>query len=137
MNFKPISQQDAAGMQLFPKGEYTFEVLEGEDKTSQAGNPMIELKIRVTNREGAIREVKDYLLEQWPVKLRHAAEACGLVDQYDSGELVGADFIGKTGKLKLTIEKDKNKKFPDKNAVVDYLVKEQGVAGIKFLRRRA
>jgi len=137
MKFKPITQQDAAGMQLFPKGEYAFEVLEGEDKTSQAGNPMIELKIGVTNREGAIREVKDYLLEQWPVKLRHAAEACGLVDLYDSGELIGADFIGKTGKLKLTIEKDKNKKFPDKNAVVDYVVKEQGVAGIKVLRRRA
>ena len=29
------------------------------------------------------------------------------------------DFVGKTGNLTLIVEKDKNKKFPDKNAVAD------------------
>jgi len=137
MNFKPLTKEDVIASQLFPKGRYSFEIVDGCDKESRAGNAMIELEVKVTDAKGSSRIVKDYLLEQWPVKLRHAAEACGLVDQYDSGELVGADFIGKTGKLKLNIEKDKHKKFPDKNAVVDYVVKEQGVAGIKFLRRRA
>jgi len=137
MNFKPLSSTEAAALQLFPKGIYDFEVIDGDDKVSEAGNPMIELKLKVTNADGASRMVRDYLLEQWPIKLRHAAEACGLIDEYEAGELVGTDFIGKTGKLTLKIEKDKAKKFPDKNAVSDYVVKEQGVAGIKFLRRRA
>ena len=137
MNFKPLSSADAAALRVFPRGDYPFEVIEGEDKVSEAGNPMIELKIKVTNTYGMSRYVRDYLLEQRPIKLRHAAEACGLLEEYEAGELVGADFIGKTGKLTLTIEKDKAHKFPDKNAVADYVVKKSGVAGIKFLRRRA
>jgi hypothetical protein len=137
MNFKPMSEEQTAAMQVFAKGSYSFEIIEGEDKVSQAGNPMIELTVKVTDAKGVSRFVKDYLLEQWPVKLRHAAEACGVLEKYEAGELIAADFIGKTGQLTLTIEKDKTRKFPDKNAVTDYTVKEKGVAGIKFLRRRA
>jgi hypothetical protein len=137
MNFKPLSSTDAAALQVFPRGDYDFEIIEGEDKVSEAGNSMIALTIKVTNSVGVSRYVRDYLLEKRPIKLRHAAEACGLLEQYEAGELAAEDFIGKTGKLTLTIEKDKNKKFPDKNAVADYVVKEAGVAGIRFLRRRA
>ena len=137
MNFKPLSSAEAAALQVFPKGDYPFEVIEGEDKVSEAGNPMIELKIKVTNTYGASRYVADYLLEKRPIKLRHAAEACGLLEQYEAGELAGTDFIGKIGKLTLTVEKDKSKRFPDKNVVADYVVKNSGAAGIQFLRRKA
>jgi hypothetical protein len=124
-------------MQVFPRGDYAFEVLEGSDEISQAGNEVIKLRLKVSDANGASRFVTDYLLEKRAIKLRHAAEACGLLEQYGTGELSGTDFVGKTGKLTLIIDKDKNKKFPDKNAVADYVVKEAGVAGIKFLRRRA
>jgi hypothetical protein len=133
----PKSPEEIASMQVFPRGIYQFEVIEGCDKVSQAGNPMIELKVKVSDAHGASRVVTDYLLEKWPMKLRHAAEACGLLERYEAGELAGTDFVGKSGKLTLTIEKDKNKKFPDKNAVADYVVKETGIAGIRLLRRRA
>jgi hypothetical protein len=132
----PKSSEEIASMQVFPRGTYQFEVIGGEDKVSQALNPMIELKLKVTNSTGASRFVTDYLLEKLPIKLRHAAEACGLLEQYEAGDLAGTDFVGKTGELTLAIEKDKNRKFPDKNSVIDYVVKESGVAGIKFLRRR-
>jgi hypothetical protein len=137
MNFKPLSKEDAIESQLFPKGTYKFEIVNGCDKESRAGNSMLELKVKVTDANGTSRIVNDYLLEQWPVKLRRAAEACGLLEKYNAGELVGEDFIGKTGKLTLTIQKDKAKKFPDKNAVLDYVVPRQSVAGITFLKRRA
>lgn len=123
-------------MQVFPRGTYQFEVIEGFDKVSQAGNPMIELKLKVSDANGASRFVTDYLLEKLPIKLRHAAEACSLLQQYEAGELTGKEFVGKTGKLTLTIEKDKNHKFPDKNVVADYVVKVAR-PGIYALRRKA
>lgn len=123
-------------MQLFPKGVYAFEIGEACDKKSRAGHSMIELDLTITTPEGASRVVKDYLLEQWPVKLRNVAEACGLLEQYEAGELSGADFIGKTGKVNIVIERDRAKKFPDKNAVADYVVKAER-SGIYSLRRKA
>jgi len=137
VNFKPLSKQDAMASQLFPKGAYRFEVLEATDKESRAGNPMIELKLKVTDSRGVARFVTDYLLEQWPIKLRHAAEACGLIDQYDAGELTGQNFVGKTGRVMLGIQKDKAKKFPDKNVVLDYVVPLESAAGIRLLQRKA
>jgi hypothetical protein len=133
VNFKPLSSADAAALRVFPRGDYPFEVIEGEDKVSEAGNPMIVLKIKVTNTYGVSRYVTDYLLEKWPVKLRHAAEACGLLEQYEAGELAGKDLVGKTGKVTLTIEKDK--KFPDKNVVADYVVRAAR-AGMYSERRK-
>jgi hypothetical protein len=136
MNFNPKTAKEIASMQVFPRGTYNFEVIEGCDKVSHAGNEMIELTVKVSDANGASRFVIDYLLEKWPMKLRHAAEACGLLDQYEAGELAGTDFVGKSGKLTLTIEKDKNKKFPDKNAVADYVVKAAR-PGLYSVRRKA
>jgi hypothetical protein len=51
--------------------------------------------------------------------------------------LVGPDFIGKTGKVSLAVEKDKTRKFPDRNVVRDYVVPKQGIEGLAFLQRRA
>ena len=55
MNFTPKSRQDIASMQLFPKGTYEFEIVEGCDKVSQAGNEVLELKVKVTDANGASR----------------------------------------------------------------------------------
>jgi len=33
------------------------------------------------------RTISDYLLAETPEKLRHASEACGLLDRYDTGNL--------------------------------------------------
>lgn len=137
MNFKPLSRQEAIESQLFPKGSYRFEIVHGCDKESRAGNSMIELKVKVTDPSGASRFVTDYLLAQWPAKLRHAAEACGLLEEYNAGELSGPDFIGKQGRLTLAIQKDRAKKYPDKNVVVDYVVPLESVAGITLFRRQA
>jgi hypothetical protein len=125
MQFMPKSREEVASMELLPKGTYAFEITGATDKKSQAGNPMIELEVQITNA-GVSRIIKDYLLAQWPVKLRNAAEACSLLKQYDAGELSGADFVGKTGKVNIVVEKDRYKKFPDKNAVASYVVKSAG-----------
>jgi len=127
MNFKPRSEQEIAESQLFPKGVYDFEIVAAFDKLSKSsGRPMIELKVKVLDAKRGIRVVTDYLLEQRAMKLRHAAEACGLLGEYETGELSGRDFLNKQGKLKLAIEKDRTHRFPDKNVVTDYVTGNAG-----------
>lgn len=82
---------------------------------------MIELKVKLCDGKGAGRTITDYLLAETPEKLRHCADACGLLDRYNTGNLSGNEFRGKRGKLKLGIEKDKKKTYPDKNVVLDYV----------------
>ena len=50
--------------------------------------------------------------------------ACGLLDKYDSGDLPGTAFKGKKGKVRLGVEKDKKRVYPDKNVVLDYICAE-------------
>lgn len=123
MNFKPRTEQELADMRLWKKGIYDFEIADAFEKESKTkGNPMIELKVKIIGADGATRVIADYLLEQRGEKLRHAAEACGLLDKYNSGSLTNVDFQHKRGKLKLGIEKDKTHTWPDKNVVLDYVV---------------
>lgn len=129
MNFQPRTEQEIQDAKLWKKGEYDFEVLDGADKTSKSsGNPMIELRLKLKDGKES-RTLIDYLLAETPEKLRHAASACSLLDRYDKGDLPGAEFKGKKGRIKLGIEKDKKKVYPDKNVVLDYICAESLKAG--------
>lgn len=44
--------------------------------------------------------------------------------EYETGQLSGGAFVGKTGKVKLIVEKGKNG-YGDKNAVADYTLRWQ------------
>jgi len=122
MQFQPRTEQQIRDSKLFPKGTYDFEIIEAIETTSKSsGKPMIELKLQVLGPAGAKKSVKDYLVEKTDGKLRHAAEACGLLAKYETGSLSDADFLHKKGKVNLTIEKDKKKQYPDRNAVLDYV----------------
>jgi hypothetical protein len=125
MNFQPKTEQEIAESKLWAKGEYPFEIVDGFDKNSKtSGKPMIELKVRLSNGKGAARTITDYLLEETPEKLRHASKACGLMDRYNAGTVIGKDFRGKRGNLKLGIEKGKKGYF-DKNVVLDYVCERE------------
>lgn len=126
MKFTPKSDKELAEERLLPEGTYGFEISKGEDKTSKAGNEMIELLVRVFKEDGSFLLVTDYLMEAIMYKVSHAAKACGLEDKYNAGTLHGEDFVGKTGQLKLGIQKDKNGTYPDKNVVKDYIVPKDG-----------
>ena len=122
MKFAPKTEKEVAEEGLLPKGEYSFEVMSAEDKVSKAsGNEMIALKLHVFDDQGEPRIIFDYLLESMARKLRHAAEACGLLTEYESGGLDALDFVGKTGLVKIGIQQDKTGQYPDKNTVTDYV----------------
>lgn len=134
MRFQPKSEKEITEMNLWPAGEYGFEIIDNAtlgknaystvDRQSKNGNDMIQLVVKVYNADGQFRIIIDYLLEAMPAKLRHAAMSCGLVNEYESGTLEAINFIGKTGYLKLKIDKDKTGQYADKNGIADYVVSE-------------
>lgn len=123
------TEEEIAELNLWPAGEYGFEIAAATDKISKikpdgtGGNEMIELKVAIFNSEGNQRILFDYLMDtaQMAYKLRHAAEACGILAKYEAGNLLASDFHGKTGHAKVRIQKDKTGNYPDKNVISDYV----------------
>lgn len=112
MKFTPKSDKELAEERLLPEGEYGFEISGAVDKVSKAGNDMIELTVRVFKDDGNFLLVTDYLMEAILYKVAHACKACGLYDRYENGNLEADDFVGKTGQLKLGIQKTRMASTP-------------------------
>ena len=123
MRFTPRSEDEIASANLWPAGEYDFEIHNAEDTESKAGNDMTKLTVHVHDSEGQYKTVFDYLVdtEGGAYKIRHFAEATGLLPQYERGELMADEMIGRTGRCKLNVQKDKTGQYPDKNGIADYL----------------
>ena len=124
MKFQPVTEQELSAANLLPEGEYDFEIIEAVEKLSKAGNDMVHLKLRVFVGDST-RIVDDYLTPLISFKIRHLADALGMLDQYAKGELKPEDLEGKSGKLKLIIQKSKDPKYSDRNAVKDYVCKSK------------
>ncbi len=122
MQFNPCSEQEISERKLLPKGDYDFEFLDAWERTSDAGNPMIEVKVRISrNGSGLTRVLADYLHAKKPEKLRHCCAACDLMAEYESGSLNDDDFKGKRGRLRLAVERGRNG-YASRNVIEDYLV---------------
>lgn len=120
MRFDPSSEEEIIANSIWRSGIYEFEIKDAQEKSSRAGNPMIELSIEIQRRDGAKRMVRDWLLAQRPAKLLHACIACGLEEKYDDGVVSDDDFVGKRGKLKLGIQRETGE-WSRKNVVTDYI----------------
>lgn len=124
MRFTAKSEKEVQEEGLLPKGNYSFEISDAKDEVSKSGNEMIKLILNVYDENGNSRLIFDYLLESIAYKLRHAAEACGLLEKYESELLIAEDFKGKTGIVSVGIQKDKTGNYPDKNTIKDYVIKK-------------
>jgi len=117
-----MTEDELIQSSLLPAGIYPFEVMMAADKISKTGNEMIELKLNVFG-ENQETHVFDYLLEKMAFKLRHFAEATGLIGEYERGKLEALSCLNKSGYAKIGIDKG-NGNFPPKNTVLDYLKPE-------------
>lgn len=135
MKVTPISDATArkqANPFVWPKGPVDFEVLSAIGKDSKAGNAMSELKLRVTNTEGKTKLLDDWLVasDATAYKVRHFADATGMLAQYEKGELDERDMVGRTGQLMLGIKRGEpdgqGGTYPDKNKVLDYVAAAVG-----------
>lgn len=120
MKYTPYTEKQIAEMNVWPEGFYPFEIKEAEETSSKSGNDMIKLSVVLFGRDGRSTMVFDYLLDALPQKLRQCAVACGLVSEYEQGNLSGVHFVGKTGHAKVGIEKSKDPAYADKNKIVSY-----------------
>lgn len=119
MRFEPKTEQELEEDGLLPKGTYDFEVIRAEDKQSKKGNDMIALGLKVFAPTGGTPFVNDYLLEAMAHKLHGFCEEVGLSDKYESGSLAASDCMGRSGKVRIDIEKGKGD-YPSKNVVKGY-----------------
>jgi hypothetical protein len=118
MRFAPKTKEELANESLLPEGVYPFEVLDAVDTLSKAGNEMLKLKLVVFG-DGSSPHVYDYLLEKLAYKLRHFAEACSLLAEYEAGELTAQHCLNKEGYCKLGIERQDG--YEPRNTVKDYV----------------
>jgi hypothetical protein len=133
MRFDPKSEKEIAEANLWPASEYDFEVIEAKEETSKAGNDMVHLSVKIYDAEGNFRTLDDYLVgtEKAAFKIRHFAESVGMLSDYESGEIPAEAMIGRAGKCKVIVVKDKSGQYADKNSIGDYLKPKagNGVAG--------
>lgn len=124
----PISAEQAnegggGGFAPWRAGDYDFEVHAASEEISKSsGREQIKLTLYVFDEDGNKRTVFDYLgsdeKSQW--KVRHCAEALGLVAQYERGEMDPFDLEGKSGRLRLRVKKAEGE-YPANNTVGDYI----------------
>jgi len=120
MEFKPETEAELKAKSLAPAGDYDFEVLTAEDKTSKKGNPMIAIKIGLYIGEKITKHVFDYLMPSMGFKLRHFCDTVGLLARYEDGTLCADDCKGRSGTVKIVVD-DSNTAYPPKNVVKDYV----------------
>lgn len=130
MKFQPMSENEIAESNLWPVGDYDFQVFDASDEISKAGNPMVKLTVDVFNDEGDRKRVFDYLVasDTSMGKVLGFADAVGLREEYNRGELQTVDMVQRSGRCKLGIQKDKNGQYPDKNSVANYIKATSDVA---------
>lgn len=142
MRYNPITPEQAneggGDFELLPAGRYKMRVVEAVEKTSKKGNPMLEIVLECQHpHHDYTRRVWDYLLgtEEAAWKLRHFADAAGLTDQYETGELSPNDALGCIVEAEIKVVPAKDD-YPAKNSVKDYLPREAATLGTPARREK-
>lgn len=130
MKFQPKTEKELQERNLIPEGYYNFEMVQVEEKLSQAGNPMISLKMKIIDANNRERFVFDRLMEAFSEKLRAFCYATGLAEKYEQGELSADDCKFKSGRLHLVVSPERNGNgtvYKARNEVKDYYSIENNV----------
>src|ERR1700727_1407017 len=104
MSYTPKSEEQLAREALQPDGIYDFEIISTSDKPSKNGNDMYTLKLLIWDANGDNFTLFDYIAlgnNFGERKLRYAADACGIISIYESGDLKHTDFMNTKGKIEL------------------------------------
>jgi len=135
--FTPMTDEEIEKAGLLESGRYNFEVMKAERQTSQKGNPMAKMMLKVWDKVGGTHIVYDYLVFSSVAmnmrKISHFCQSVGLYEEYQRGALP-EDLAHYCGEIEIGVEEGKEipldklngkpagTKYPAKNNVVDYLV---------------
>ncbi len=133
MKYAYVSPDELEKQQnLLTPGEADFEVLKATEKQSKSGNDMIELNIKVFDKDGKQTNVFDYLLssEKFAWKIHQFCDAINKPEWYaENAELTAEKLVGQAGKCKIVIEK--NDEYGDRVKIKNYLVPKNPVGDVK------
>lgn len=136
LQFKSKTAQEIESMEqqereekLLSEGLGSFEVIVAEAKTSQAGHPMIKIKMKVWDSSGKSGFVDDFLMSGdssfFIKKIKNFCEVVGIEDKYNSGKLSAEDISpGLNGDLTLVRKPYKGEM---KNNIKEYIKRENSV----------
>lgn len=135
-----MSEQEAIQerFQLLKEGEYDAVIKHSEDKQSASGNPMMDMTLAVFDENGRSHDVRDFLVFTKSMMWRviHFAKSADLIKEYEGEKLCSKTAANKSVRIKLVVKegnlipedklKDKpsGSRYPSKNKVADYLVKD-------------
>lgn len=104
---------------LLAVGPCEFEVLRATEKTSKAGDPYINLMLKVRDCEGSVGTIFAMLNTAW--KIKNFCETTGLLEKFNLGEITPQDCEKRRGKGTLGIER--STEHGDKNIITAYTKK--------------
>lgn len=123
LRFEPKTQEEAFKVNLIEKGNYPFKIQSLEEKVSSKGEPLLQLILVVHDQDGRKHMVYDYVSPNYP-KFYHLLYAVGEGKMAQNGELFLEKLKDKEGLCKIYVKEDKTGQYPNKNAVADYLLKD-------------
>jgi len=133
--FNSLTDEEILAVQnegLLPDGIYPFIVRAINPKTSSSGNPMLEVKVGILDKDGNERVITDYLVatKKMMFKLKHFCEAVGFEEEYKNGQFDPARCINKRGQTLIGVQKGNIKPdgfsfYADKNIIKDYIKPSQ------------
>jgi hypothetical protein len=136
-DYKPMSEEEAqkARFSLMNEGEYEGIVTKWEAQISASGNKMAVIFISIMDSDGLSHSIRDYLVYSpnmmW--KIKHAAESAGLGSEFEAGKFMPSLLVSRSVTVKIKIDPGKEipadklngkpagSKYPDKNAIEDYV----------------
>lgn len=139
--YEVMNEQEAMSerFQLLKEGEYDAVITSSSDTISaNSGNPMMDMTVSVFDANGKQHDVRDFLVftKNMMWKVVHFADSAGLLKEYEERKLCSEVAVNARVRVKINIEEggiipqDKLKgkalgsKYPDKNKVEDYIMKE-------------
>lgn len=117
-SFNPEESNNEGNFECLPNGEYDCQIEHVEDKTSKAGNKMLELQVNLFSGERIVR-CYDYIVNPsglW--KLKSICRCCGW--DFDSGEVDEQLLVGKQFRVKVKLI-PVTEQYPEKNQIMRYV----------------
>ena len=121
MKFEPKNLENLGGA-LWPVGAYKF-IVEDATETSNNYGDQLQLKLKVKNAEGQIKLMTTWLNAE-SAALGFFCQSVGLLDKYNTGEIIDGDCMRKVGFCELG-HKDPDDKGNVYNKVAKYLTKSE------------
>lgn len=120
MKFEVKTEEEINAMrQILKQGVADFTIVGAKEKLSGNNNLMVVVTLRCWDKSGKEGTVFDYIVFNYPPKIKHFCESIDCIDMYNNREIITDGLIGKSGRCVLVVEN--SEKYGDKNRVEDYI----------------